>query len=130
MPSVEKAASPGAKLVRVPMLKPVGSAVKVAPAAEKMDCGGRSHVEEARTKVPLGPRLRTVPPVVRAGPPGVREVVPRVKPDGSGVNVMLAAVKMELVAVGGGVVVGSARVRVKEPEGPAASMPAFEGRRE
>ena len=79
-------------------------------------------------KVPWGARLMSVPDVVRAGPPGVREVVPMGKPEGSGVNVKPAAEKMEGVAGGiGVVVVGRARV-VGGPEGGRARMPALEGR--
>lgn len=79
-------------------------------------------------KVPEVPKLMTVLEVVSAGPPGEREVEPRAKPEGRGVNVWPAAEKMELGAVGkGGVGEGRARV-VGGPEAGRARMPALEGR--
>ncbi len=101
--------------------------MKVIPAAVKTDWEGRTRVSAPRSRVPAGPRETRVPSVVRARPPGVREVLPMEKPEGCGANVIPAAVKMDAVAVGGG---GDGMARVEEPAGPAARMPALEGRAE
>lgn len=86
--------------------------------------------------MPLVPKLSTVPEVVRAGPLGVRDVVPMRKPEGRGVKGWLAAVKIDGGIVGGeglgvGVGVREGIVRVVEPkEGLKARMAVWEeGRR-
>ena len=76
------------------ILKPVGAAVKVWPATVKTDCGARATVEEPIWR-PAEPRDTTVPEMVTAEPPGVREVPAIEKPVGAAVKVESPTVKTD-----------------------------------